>query len=319
MQQQLTCPSCRYAVEPGLYGIRLECGHWTHTKCLDSANPNFDKCAACSGLVNLNIPQFLADEPDSYNGRDYVQKPLSDSIFTAISTRMSKEPFKWIADKVPLTWMIREQEYGLQRMLSAGVRFEDFVRAGYTWDDLKAFKDFGSPDRKDRAREALFALKCNAENLRDYHHLVGGMVGELGIEGRHLVELFGLHFPENSCRPLSTIGGHNDKPWVAGDLVKLGFKMRDLFGAGLTYVEQYALLKPTDSDEIALGVTDQDISELPSLTEMEKQKRNAEELARRLRNEPIAAKPVPRPTYIEFPRFEYTDRPKSVHGLRIKK
>ena len=310
---QLICPSCRKTVEPGLHGIQLECKHWVHPKCLDRKSPDFERCAACKGDVNLNVPQFDETEPDSIDGRDYVQNPLSDSIFTRLLRK--GEPFKWIADKTPLSWLIQEKGFGLQRMIMSGVRFEDFMAGGYNWDDMKAFKDFGMPERKERAREALFALKCNAEHLRDYQHLIGNMIGDLGINGRHIVELYGLHFPENSCSPLVTMGGRNDKPWHASHLVKLGFKMHDIVGAGITFVEQYAYLNPTDADEVAMNVTDQDISGLPSLSELEKQKRASAALAAEAAKV-SSAHPPPRPNYITIPKFEMEKPKPMVHRLK---
>ncbi len=184
----LQCPKCRLLVEPGLFGV-----HWVHAKCLDSKNPDFDNCASCKGEVNLNIPQFDSNEIDSIDGRDYIQKPLSDSFFTHFSRALSqkKEPFKWISEKSPLEWIIKEKGFGLQKIIQSGIRFEDFLHAGYTWDDLKAFKDFGDLQRIQRAKDALFALKCNAEQLRDYPHLLGSMIKDLSITGRNLVELYG--------------------------------------------------------------------------------------------------------------------------------
>lgn len=316
----INCPVCRRSVEPGLYGVRLECKHWVHPKCLDTKNPDFVNCAVCKGEVDLNIPQFDKDEVDSINGRDYIQKPLSDSYFTTLSRTYykNKEPFKWIAEKSPLEWIIKEKGYGLQKMISSGVRFEDFINAGYTWSDLKAFKDFGDVNRRDRAKEALFALKCNAEHIRDYPHLVGNMCSELQINGRNLVELYGLYFQEKSAKPLRVAGGTNVKPWTAQQLVQLGFKMKDLYGAGLEYLEQYVHLNPTDADEIALEVKDEDINNLPSLTQIERERREAEMILNSA-NAPINEDvQIPRRQYIEFPEVKVEVVPK-LHGLRSKK
>lgn len=315
---EISCPVCRRTVEPGLYGIRLECKHWVHSKCLDAKNPDFVQCVACKGQVDMNIPQFDVNEPDSYNGRDYVQKPLSDSYFNSFSRAMyqKKEPFKWIAEKSPLEWIIREKGYGLQRMIQSGVRFDDFMNAGYSWNDLKAFKDFGDSKRTQRAKEALYALKCNAEHFRDYPHLVGTVVKDLDITGRNLVEMFGIYFQEKSCKPLLVAGGINNKPWTANQLVNLGFKMKDLYGAGLEYLEQYAMLNPTDEDEIAMEVKDSDVNDLPSLTELEKQKREAERLLKERLPERQEEEPVRR-MYIELPKIEVKPV-KMTHGLRKK-
>ena len=60
------CPVCRTTVPPGLHGIRLECSHWVHTKCLSKKDPDFEKCAACKGDVDLNVPMVDANEPTSF-------------------------------------------------------------------------------------------------------------------------------------------------------------------------------------------------------------------------------------------------------------
>lgn len=314
---EITCPSCRRTVEPGLFGVRLECKHWVHAKCLDLKNPDFVNCAACKGEVNLNIPQFDKNEVDSISGRDYIKQPLSDSYFTSFSRAIyqKKEPFKWLADKTPLEWIIKEKGYGLQKLIQSGVRFDDFMHGGYTWQELKAFKDFGDPERLQRAKEALVALKCNAEHFRDYPHLIGDVLKELNVTGRNLVEIFGLYFQEKSCKPLMVAGGYNNKPWTANHLVNLGFKMKDLYGAGLEYLEQYALLNPTDQDEIAMEVQDSDIADLPSLTELERQKKEAEEKLRRVNSSVEPEATQTRRIYIELPKIEIKPRPQ-LHGLR---
>ena len=40
---QRECPSCRKTVPAGMHGIRLECSHWVHTKCLDK-KPTCQDC-----------------------------------------------------------------------------------------------------------------------------------------------------------------------------------------------------------------------------------------------------------------------------------
>ncbi len=262
--------------------MRLECKHWVHPKCLDQKSPDFESCVACKGEVKLNIPMVDETEPDAIGTRDYIQQPLSNSFFTTFTRHLAakKEPFKWIMEKSPLEWMIRDKGFGLQMMIQAGVTFDDFIKAGYTWTDLKAFKDFGKPERIERARDALFALKLNAEHLRDYPHLVESMVSDLKISAKNIVELYGLQFPENTCKPMFTSGGRNEKPWLAKDLVALGFKMDDLYGAGIEYVEQYAYLEPTNETDISMNVTDEALAKLPSLKELEKQRREAEELVK---------------------------------------
>lgn len=313
------CPKCRIEVkELGINGTRLECGHYVHTKCLGNS-PDFVSCDACKGLVNMELPVFDPSEPDAYNGRDYVNQPLADSFFNQFSNLFKRgEPFTWIRDGVPMEWMIKTKGFGLQRMIAAGVRLEDFLTGGYTWDHLKGFKAFANGD-KDRGRKALMALKCNAEHFRDFRHLLGSMVTELDISPRNMVEMYGLCFPGNSASPMIVMGGKNVKPWLASDLIPLGFKYHNIYGAGLQYLEQYAFLQPSDEDELALGVTDDDIRRLPSY---EEERRKAMAIMLRQQQQPAAAEPVEenyaRPRYIEPIKVEVDPLPPKprIHRLR---
>jgi hypothetical protein len=305
--------------------MRLECKCWTHTKCLAKYPENFEKCPRCLGLVDTNIQRYNDKEADSFGGRDYIKEPLPDSYFTSFKRSVSrnKEPFKWIAERSPLDWIINEKGYGLQQMISAGVSFQDFMDAGYCWSDLKTFKDFGDPKRIERARQALFALKCNAEHLRDYPHLLGSMMKDLQITGQHLCELYGLGFEPNTCKPLAVAGGVNLVPWKAEHLVKLGFKMNDLFGAGIKYLEQYADLQPTNEDEEFMGVQDADLAILPSVEELMGQRAAANveppPAATRIPHQPIQQE-QPIPPRIQLPPVivKYGNTGKQLHGLKKK-
>lgn len=261
-----SCPSCRKTVQAGILGMRLDCGHWVHTNCLPKKDPDFDKCVACKGEVDLSTPLVDINEPLSFNGHDYVQNPV-DRPSSSWFGQKKGDPFHWLAEKKPLEWIIQEKGFNLQRMLHAGVTMDDFVNNGYRWKDLKTFRDFADQNNTVRGREALFALKTNAEHFRDY--LGTEVIQELGITGRHLVEMYGFMFPDGDIS-LRVVGGKNDRQWKAGELVSLGMKMSDLFGAGLDYIEQYADLEPTDQDEDALGVTDKDVEELKSLVPPQK-------------------------------------------------
>lgn len=240
------CPACRKPVQAGLLGMRLECGHWVHTGCMDKQNPDFDQCMACRGDVDLT-----ASEPLSYEGHDYVETPVDRSPYW-FSGRSKAEPFTWLREQKPLKWIIEEKQYGLQRLLHAGVSIDDFLNNGYRWSDLKAFRDMST-----RGKDALFALGTNAEHFRG--SLGVEPVKELGITGKDLVELFGFVFPE-TAQPLEVVGGKNDRPWKASELVELGMKMVDLEGAGLEYVEQLNHLEPSAADKRALGITQTDVA-----------------------------------------------------------
>jgi hypothetical protein len=315
------CPVCRRPVEPGLKGMRLECKHWVHTSCLDQKNPNFEQCAACRGQVS-DIPVYDPAEP----GHDYVMAPISDSIFTKLKRSIQKEPYVWFAEpKKPLEWIVREKGFTLQKMLRVGVTFQDFMDVGYSWEkDIRpVFKDFAIPDRVERGREALASLRMTSEHLRDYPHLVGTLQKDMCIVGRHLVELYGLYYPDKT-KPLRSMR----RPWIAKELVGLGFTMTDLYGAGLENIEQYADLKPTDADEDAMGVTDGDVDGLLPL-EAAKPRRVVKDHQVIAETPPVvvaaaAAAPAPisppqrRRIYIELPKIVVVDRPTmtKIHGLR---
>lgn len=256
------CPACRTTVPPGLHGIRLECSHWVHTKCLDKKNPDFDQCVACKGVVDLNVPLVDVNEPTCIDGRDYVQEPVASNSVLSSLGRHKREPFTFLAEKKSIEWMIRNQGYGLQKMLQAGVTMNDFLNNGYTWQQLRTFKDLSEDaPSKERSRMALYALKTNAEHFRDHPHLLGSVIPDLEINGRHLVELYGFYFPENG-QPLSVVGGKNESYWNASDLVKLGMKAQDLFGAGMETLDQYQHLQASQEDARALEMTGSDIESL---------------------------------------------------------
>ena len=264
----------------------------------------------------MNVPMVDATEPMCIDNRDYVQDPVaSDSYFSSFG-RYKKEPFTWLAAKKPIEWMVREKGFGLQRMLQNGVTMDDFVNNGYTWENLKAFRDFGSGENHARAREALFALKCNAEHFRDSAHLLGSMVQDLEINGRHLVELYGFYFPADG-KPLSVVGGKNEKYWSGTEVAQLGMKMDDLFGAGIETLDQYIHLDLTAQDEVAMGVTQKDLDDLEQpveevvYVEQPRQQRIV-----------VVAPPPPRQEYImrAAPRV-VIERPKMtrLHGLKNRK
>lgn len=298
------CPTCSKTVEAGLYGMKLECNHWIHTKCLDKANPNFEKCGKCLSSPQNSTLQTSSGEVDALDGRDYIANPVNSAGW--MYKLIKKEPFIWLQDHKNLQWIMNEKGYGLQKLIQAGVSINDFLQNGYTWDDLKIYKGI-----QERPVKALKALKCNAEHFREYP-----IKGKFEMDGRDLVESFGLVFPPGG-KPLTCVGGENKKPWIARELTELGFKIKDLYGAGMEYIEQYAALYPTDEDEMKLEVKDEDINVLPSIV-----KRTEE--AKRVLNPPPAPV-VSSPVYQEiYQRVEaihvepIINSGPRIHGLRRK-
>jgi hypothetical protein len=244
----MNCSYCFKVVNAGLYGIKLNCGHWVHSKCLNKKEPDFDNCAECKGEITLK-------EPLPNNKRDYINEPLADSWWlTFKKTAWKKEPFTFLNEQIPIRELILQKQYGLQKLLEAGVTIDDFLSNQYTWDDLKTFQDF--QQNNNRSKEALIALKCNAEHFRDYYHVLGKAITDLNITGRDMVELYGIYFTEKTPDPMMVAGGKNIKLWSASDVLKLGMTMKDLYGARLQWYEQYANLEASEDEAKRLGVKD---------------------------------------------------------------
>lgn len=304
------CPSCRTSVPAGIQGMRLNCSHWVHTRCLrKQANPDFEKCEACKGLVDMNVPVVSLDEPTSLDGHDYVAEPIasnSRSLLPSFVLGKNKEPFSLLAERKPLDWVIREKGWGLQKMLKAGVRIEDFLKNGYEWKDLKAFRDLSSGGG--RSLQALFALGCNAEHFRDF---LGEAIPDLGITGRHLVEVFGFVFPKG--KGLCVTGGKNDRAWVASDLIPLGMKMDDLFGAGMEWIEQYEDLQASQEEEKALEVRGEHFGYLTEPVIRDHQ----------FRMEPSTREASAKSSSVQSTKGRYIEPvamiPRRLHGLKQKK
>jgi hypothetical protein len=233
---------------------------------MDQKDLDFERCLRCKGSI-VEEP-VVWEEPLGINGVDYVEfstgeSSMFSSIKQTITRAKTKEPFTWLQDRKDIQWMKNEKHCGLQHMIQAGVTIDDYINNDYTWKDLKKYSDF-SGKNKERGRKALQALRCNAEHFRDYHVVLGDAIKDLEITGKHMVEVYGISFPDSPLgKPLQVYCGKNKQPWHAKDLVKLGFKMYDLHGAGIQYLEQYIALNPTDQDELALGVTKRDLELLP--------------------------------------------------------
>lgn len=305
------CRYCFKSVQANLYGLKLDCNHWVHSGCLDKKNPDFNKCPECKGLIT---DAFYPGEASSLNGVDYVANPVSRNSLLKRGILKTAEPYNWLKEQKPLKWLIRDKQFGLQKMIEAGVTLDDLLYYGYEWKDIKQFKDFHqSPER---ARQALYALGCTAEHFRDHQeHFGRDAQKEFQINGKHMVELFGLQFAGNQ---MICAHGKNKKSWNATDLVTLGFTVQDLFGAGMETLDQYIALEPNDDDEKALGVTDEDLKMLPysgdKVVEEPKQQQPivVKVVVEQPKPEPVVEKILPPAAYISI------SKPR-VHGLKNKK
>ena len=311
------CSYCFKEVKDGIYAMHLDvCRHWVHTGCLDKKDPDFDNCPQCKGEIKLI-------EPPPINKRDYISDPLQPSYWDNFKISWKKkEPFVSLDAQTPIVDLIIHKQYGLQKLLEAGVTIEDFIQNDYTWDDLKKFKDIGDVNNKDRAKKALVALRCNAEHFRDAYHILGPAIKDLGITGRDMVELFGIYFDDKKPEPMQVAGGLNNILWNASDVLKLGMTMKDLYGARLTWAEQYLDLHATDEEAKKLGVKLDE--ELPSFHEQQQQN-VIEVVIPEQSNDNRVVIEIHEPTVIErkpirkpIVHYEKAKLPIS-HGLRKKK
>jgi len=288
-----TCVECRDPVD--LAGsIQHKCLHRTHGLCLRQKaqergeQVDLYKCAACKGHVNLNEPLLPANEPDTYRGVDYIENPVQS---TSVFSRVKKATKNWVnvnkedtedvhyliglgPQACPVDWLIRTKEnMGLQRLLAEHVTIDDMLASGYTWSDLCVFKDIRGGG--ERAIKALNALRVDATHFRDFPEVfnfdaVNASIGNC-LTPRHMVEVFGLHFPDDGGPMQVAQKPRDTKGWTAEQLVQFHFGSEDLIGAGMTWLEQYEALYPTDETEQALlgnavEVT-QFLNQLPSIEE----------------------------------------------------
>lgn len=255
------CPLCQTEVPSGLHGVDLECGHRVHTMCMDQQNPNFEKCSeSCQG-AQKDVP----NEPTKYNGHDYVENPKPLSFFAVCRQALRGSTlYKLLESKTPIPSLVRDHHYGLQRCLAEGVDMDDFLSNGYTYQDLKHFQDFQT-----RLPQALFALRCTAEHLRDHPEKLP--VVEMKLTPAHICEYLGLVFEDHSDQPV-VVDGKNDASWTATQLADLGLTFGDFIKANMKYVDQYASLMPTDEDDRRLGVTNGVLDRIPLRPKLEEPK-----------------------------------------------
>ena len=303
------CSYCDKIVTPGLFDIRLECGCSVHPNCLDPKNPNFETCRKYPNCKTVTI----LEEPESIDGRDYINNPPNNlGIVARMKRVVTKEPFISIAKKTSVP-LLKEKGYHLQRCIADGVLIDDFLQAGYTWQELKNFKALSGAQGKERARQALVALQCNAEHFRDYKHLLDTTMQDLDINARHMVELYGIFFPDTEARVIVSNGQNNPKrPWRAEDFIYFGFKKQDLFGAGMKFIEHYEALKPTDADDEHFGLNDDDMTMLQPLNPP-KPKPVVPVAA-----PAVAVPPAVVPLHLRFPVVTEIEVVKKPHGLRKK-
>jgi hypothetical protein len=122
-------------------------------------------------------------------------------------------------------------------LLKQGVDMTDFLSNGYTWNDLLLYEDVGRKGAT-RAKQALMALRCNANHFRDYPDALPykKVAEHAQLQPYDLGTCFGLGFPTDPPGSLQCMGDEN---WTARDCVRLGLNMDDLRDFGLVGLQQY--------------------------------------------------------------------------------
>lgn len=258
------------------------------------------------------MPAPNLKEASSYQGHDFVASPVAaQGLIKSLLPKGESEAVALLhkgPSECPIDYLIADRQYGLHRLIAEGINMEHFLHNGYGWKDLQHFADM-----KTRPRDALMALGCNAEHFRQYPHLLP--VREMPINGRAMVEYFGLEFAPNNG-PVQVFGGSNTKPWNAKDLIALGISMQDLIGMDIRTLEQYIALQATDEDEVLMGVQDEHLERLERPQKVIAEEAQVAPVAEP-QQQPLALPDIFAQTARLVP-LQQTRRPRT-HGLRTKK
>jgi len=252
MEEENRCYICFRDIEIGQGFDFSKCKHSAHYECVDEEIDNFALCADCDPAApNETKNKLPIKEISQYEGHDYITQPVimpyQDSLDVAFQGKPSMEK------------IIIGNELHMQRLLWAGMTIDDFLRFGYTWEDLQKFADLAKPG--ERRVATLFALGCTADHFRFYPDRLPAK--KMGVTPKDLRESFGLGFAEKDG-PLTVfnIPPHPDHPWRLSDLAALGFKAEDVFAAGLYRYKQLLSLDPTEQEMAEMKFKQRDIDEL---------------------------------------------------------
>lgn len=331
MSRQNICCACFKLVKPGMSIKHEVCGHLMHAYCKEQSDPDFDYCDDC-----LNNPQKqketqrtanVLEEPRCFlkDGRDYIEQPLIDEMGGLLSKignvfkRSDNDVRNTLSSGLPLKTLVAEYGCYLQCFLANGVTIDDFIKSGYTFNDLQETypSDLGPHADNERYLNALYALGVDAEHFRAKRVPMNDK-----ITPRDVIERFGLQFGPN-CGILTSNAEILATEWSLSDLARLGFTVDDLFGAGLEYIEQYDQLSPDKKpqDAIKMGIKPSDIDQLPSYKEQQantkviyvKQRPSVKHVVYTTEPEP---EPEPQPRYYQPPPPIKTKYIKRHHGLK---
>ncbi len=288
------CSICGKFADVALSVDHDVCGHRSHADCLGGEDYNFDYCQLClngkdappgaaASAAAVRMAVHGTAEPRTTDGVNYILNPgrkqaPSTMLKVAawvpgLATRVAetientRNPEFLLRHRVPILDIMRNNHFGLEHFLKAGVTMQDFLTNCYTWDDLLLFEDIsGRKGAKLPLKAITFGLQANANHFRTYADAFPyqRVRAHTQFAPHELGELFGLFFPEDGA-PLQCEGNMD---WNARDCVELGLTMDDLRAMGLEYAEQYDMLldglTARDAREAtqALGVTKEHLAEL---------------------------------------------------------
>lgn len=252
-----------------------DCGHFGHISCHPDDDEEFD-CAECVPTAKSLQNRPALQERDT--PRDYIAQPLAKTRLGELRVGMDKavaalsgnrrhvedvdNPFYWLSQQTSLEWILRHKNgAGLQYMLSKGVQIDDFLRHGYTLDNLLIYKDFGK--NAERAKAALRALGVTADHLVEHRNalpilMLSDPEGAFRLTTRDITRMgVGFH-PTQGLRSPKT------DAWQVGDMIYLGFTFDDLKRCGMKTRDLWDDLGPPTEDEMqSLGATWEDVQALP--------------------------------------------------------
>jgi hypothetical protein len=259
MKRAIYCVICKGEVDL-IRGINLDhdCGCYSHARCHGSedADPQCALHNPGSATAKLVVP---LDEP-RYPGKDWVSQGYVEPSKMHKMYKLAKRaesPYVLMEARVPIEDMIRRQGWGLGQLYNDwGVRLDDFLRCGYSIDQLQTYEDM-----RKRPLDTLKALGLNADTLLDYADLMPA--DELRKRfGMTVQDIQALQFdPKRGlCTPTSS-------NWHLDNLIYLGYKWRDLVTLlGLRNPDHWDALAPTTDHLKQLECTQKEVEEYFGVT-----------------------------------------------------
>ena len=283
-KMEVNCVICNKEVDMGKQAyLSHRCGHYSHAGCHDP-NDKALKCAQCFPDSTAAKNRVEIKEPGLASGLDWVKtKPSQASSWSQALKKVRdwnkrdaidmNNPFTLLSMKKDIPWMIQYKQFGLAHMYDCGVTLEDFLKYGYSIDDLCAYEDIGKKGAS-RGLEALRVLGLSPDLLCDYPELLPMK------KMRDQFQLTSLKI----CSPKTggglyfdpVVGLCTDKTddWSIDNVIQLGLTFDDLVSyAGLRLKAHWDDLDVTREQMKKLKCKREDIETLITVNEDEEEER----------------------------------------------